>query len=140
VLRKTVSGHSDHQLDHAIDGINQQWNGHHIPHPLPNVINTERGEKMAAKEAAEQQTEALSFVTKKVLITFTQPICFLINDTPVMSAAVIAEYEEVVGNDRFDVPKHFRVIGMADGRKMSKSLQLHMCGYGTVVAAMVELD
>jgi hypothetical protein len=97
-------------------------------------------ENRKGNQMSENKSKELSFVTRKVLVTFTHPVCLMLGDTAVFTNAAICEYNEAQ-DDRFreKIPASFTVVGTADGRKMSRSLQLHTAGFG-VVSAMVELD
>ncbi len=87
----------------------------------------------------DQQETALAFVTRKVLLTLNPPVCLLMSGTPVFAGAVIAEYQQDVGDQRMCMPQEFNVVGTPDGRKLSKTYRVRIGGYHGV-AAMVELD
>lgn len=88
----------------------------------------------------KEETQALSFVTKKALVTFYPHVALMINDSAIMCNAAICEYQQTKEQEsRMSIPLEFTVIGLVDGKKLSKSIHLRVCGYATAVA-MVELD
>jgi hypothetical protein len=88
----------------------------------------------------EKKEEALSFVTKKVMVTFYPDICVPTdNGLAIMTRSAICEYQETSESRSFDFPKHLTIVGFADGRKLVKSLQLHVQHF-TSITAMVDLD
>jgi hypothetical protein len=89
----------------------------------------------------EEKNEKLAFVTKKVLVTFHQQICFMVGGNAVYSAAAVCEYQQEVRDREFTsaLPCEFTVVSLPNGPKLTKSLQLRTNGYGAV-SAMVELD
>lgn len=89
---------------------------------------------------AETKEDAVSFVTKKVLVTFAYPVAIMINDSCAEVRCVIAEHQENKQSERYysELPSEFTVVALADGRKLSKSQQLRVSRQW--VMSTVELD
>ena len=99
---------------------------------------------MSGEEMVEEKKqEALSFVTKKVLVTFFPQVALMLNDSVIMTQSAICEYRETTDNGSrvrlFDAPKELTVVSLSDGRKFTKSLHLHILNY-SAITAMMELD
>jgi hypothetical protein len=91
---------------------------------------------MAVQEA---KTEALAFVTKKVLVTFNQQICVMVNENPVFTHAAVCEYQQSSDENRMHIPDELTIVGLPNGPKLTKSLHARMSPYSSILA-MVELD
>jgi hypothetical protein len=88
----------------------------------------------------KNKEDAVGFVTKRALVTFTRPVCMFINGTAVMVNAAICEAQEPADRPSFsDNPREFRVIGLPDGRKLTKSFNVRVGSFGEV-SATVELE
>lgn len=89
-----------------------------------------------------EKNDAVSFVTKKVLVTFPQQIAIMFGGSCIYTLCAVCEFQEAEGGKRgysgYDTPRSFTIVGLPDGRKLEKSLQLHLGLHG--VTAMVELD
>ena len=95
---------------------------------------------METEETQQQEQTAVSFVTKKVLVTFKQHIVFPVDGMPITTLAAICEFEETVDGRRGSYqsfPRELRVVGFAD-RKLAKSLHLTIDVMG--IAAMVRME
>jgi hypothetical protein len=134
--------------------VNHDWNeqqqshdnrssGNRIFHIFHTCYDS-KGEEMSGEEMAEEKKqEALSFVTKKVLVTFFPQVALMLNDSVIMTQSAICEYRETTDNGSrvrlFDAPKELTVVSLSDGRKFTKSLHLHILNY-SAITAMMELD
>lgn len=88
-------------------------------------------------------TQEVSFVTRKMLVTFTHSVCLMINGSAVFANAAICEVtqqQESGSSELFGCTetRMLRVIGLPDGKKLTKSYNLQV-GYGQVVS-MCSLD
>ena len=94
---------------------------------------------MSAVQA--EKTEAISFVTKKVLVSFAYNVTLMLGDTAIQTHAAICEYQESVDEDRrySDIPREFTIVALPDGRKLTKSQHLRV-GYMGSVVSMVDMD
>lgn len=83
---------------------------------------------------------SIAFVTKKVLVTFMHPICLMIGENAVFAQAAICEYQQSADDERLmNTPHEFLIVGLPDGKKLTRSLRVRVQGY-SVVSAMVELE
>jgi hypothetical protein len=85
------------------------------------------------------ETKEVSFVTKKALLTFRSPVCFMVDGQAVYTGAAIVEHsvsEVAKGSDR--LPSMFRVVALPNNQPLKKSITVTV-GY-TEVVAMVDLE
>lgn len=88
-----------------------------------------------------EKNDAVSFVTKKVLVTFPCQVAIFVAGSCIYTMAAICEYQE---NDEKKsgwtfMPQSFTIVGLPDGRKLDKALHI---SFGNVHGpiAMVEID
>lgn len=96
----------------------------------------------STSEAIGKAKAEIAFVTRKALVTFGphNPLAIVHAGSVCFVNTAVIEYQDVAGDRRRDeVPKSFRVVGLADGKKLTKGLQVTMNGYGHPYA-MVDLD
>lgn len=91
--------------------------------------------------SAQENKEALGFVTKKGLVSFANQIAFMVNGNCVFSMAAVCEWDDAESEqvERYrSSPKIFRVVSLPNGPKLDQSLVLHMndIGFGGVVAIL----
>lgn len=95
--------------------------------------------------AEQDKQDAVGFVTKKVLVTFVHRIAIMYAGTAIFAEALICEYQENTKSSENwrssfgSIPTEFTVVGLPDGRKLEKSIQLKV-GLAYGVSGMVEID
>ena len=92
--------------------------------------------------AENNEDTAVSFVTKKVLVTFVHQIAIMFGGSCIYTMAAICEYQEEKEKRHSSfgsMPTEFTIVGLPDGRKLDRSFQLTV-GIAYGVSAMVEID
>lgn len=86
----------------------------------------------------------VGFVTKRFLVSLSQRIAIPYNGTVVDTPVFIAELTEHKGKVRNNAEftwdtNSFRIVGLSDGKKLTKSINVHIPGYHTITS-LVELE
>jgi hypothetical protein len=86
----------------------------------------------------EKQSNAVSFVTKKTLVTFHPHITLMVDGNAIRTDAAICEHQESAEGRGSGMPLEFMVVALPNDNRLKKSLHIRV-GYNTV-NAMVDLD
>lgn len=85
------------------------------------------------------ESRKVSFVTKKVLVTFSRPLCIMIGQDCIFTEAAICEYQQKQETRSLDdIARHLVIVALPSGRRIDKSLNVTMSYSG--VFGIVELD
>ena len=89
------------------------------------------------------QENAISFVTRKVLVSFHHPIFVPFGGITVSTFCAVCEYQDSMSDSssRADrIPNHLTIVGLGDGRRLEKSLSITLSGYSSAITGMIDLS
>jgi hypothetical protein len=88
----------------------------------------------------EKEEKTIALVTRKALVSFPPHahIAIPLKGTCIWVESAIIEYEVAEGTRGDSIPNHFRIIGLTNGQKITKGIQVST-QYG-IPHAVVELD